>query len=103
MTKTLKAAVAQLAPFFLDREKTVEKGINSIIATVVRHYAFEARAFVLSATSMLTEEALSSLPREVAGKLLAGKVRSSPPEPTPPERRGPWATRRSCSSRPTPC
>ena len=47
-------------------------GINSIIDAATRHYAFEAQAFVLSATSVLTPAALAALPAELRDKLQVG-------------------------------
>lgn len=47
-------------------------GINNLIDAAARHYAFEAQAFVLNATSVLTEPALAALPVEVRSKLKVG-------------------------------
>lgn len=38
--------------------------INSIIDAAIRHYAFEAQAFVISVTSLLTEEIIAALGNE---------------------------------------
>jgi len=47
-------------------------GINGIIDAAVRHYAFEGQAFVISVTSVLTEEAHAALPPEVAAQFKPG-------------------------------
>lgn len=47
-------------------------GINNLIDAAARHYAFEAQAFVLNATSVLTEPMLAALPLEVRSKLKPG-------------------------------
>lgn len=46
--------------------------INGIIDAAVRHYAFEAQAFVISVTGVLTEESLATLPEEVASQFQPG-------------------------------
>jgi aliphatic nitrilase len=46
--------------------------IQGIIDAATRHYAFEAQAFVLSATSVLTEDVLAALGESAVGKLSAG-------------------------------
>lgn len=47
-------------------------GINTIIDAAARHYAFEAQAFVINVTSVLTEAALGALVPEVRDKLKVG-------------------------------
>jgi aliphatic nitrilase len=46
--------------------------INDIIDAAVRHYAFEGQAFVLNATSVLTEASLALLEPELRDKLHVG-------------------------------
>lgn len=47
-------------------------GINPIIDAATRHYAFEAQAFVVSVTGVLTAAALATLPDELRDKLAPG-------------------------------
>jgi aliphatic nitrilase len=51
--------------------------INSIIDATTRSYAFEAQAFVISVTSVFTEEALSAFDNDVRDKLQQGGGYSS--------------------------
>jgi len=48
------------------------RSIVGIIDAAVRHHAFEAQAFVLSATSVLTRDVLSALGDSAVGKLSEG-------------------------------
>jgi nitrilase len=47
-------------------------GINTIIDAAARHFAFEAQAFVLNVTSVITEASLAALPAESRDKLKVG-------------------------------
>jgi nitrilase len=47
-------------------------GINGIIDAAARHYAFEAQAFVINVTSVLTEAALATLDADVRERLKPG-------------------------------
>lgn len=47
-------------------------GINPIIDAAARSYAFEAQAFVINVTSVLTEGALAALPAEIRDQLKVG-------------------------------
>jgi len=47
-------------------------GIHNIIDAAARHYAFEAQAFVLNVTSVITEASLAALPAEIRDKLKIG-------------------------------
>jgi predicted amidohydrolase len=46
--------------------------IDSIIDAAVRHYAFEAQAFVISVSSVITQPLLDALPAEVRERLALG-------------------------------
>lgn len=48
------------------------RSMNGIIDAAVRHYAFEAQAFVLSVSSVLTEPVLAALGEKVRAKLAPG-------------------------------
>jgi nitrilase len=47
-------------------------GINTIIDAAARHYAFEAQAFVVNVTSVLTEASLAALGPELRDQLKVG-------------------------------
>jgi nitrilase len=53
------------------------RSMFGIIDAAVRHYAFEAQAFVLNVTSVLTPEVLAALGESAAGKLAPGGGSSS--------------------------
>lgn len=63
MGRTVRVAAAQMAPVFLDRDATIDAAI--------RHYAFEAQAFVVNSTVILTEEII----RALGGGGSAGRLR----------------------------
>jgi aliphatic nitrilase len=47
-------------------------GIDAIIDAAVRHYAFEAQAFVITVSSVITQPLLDALPAEVRERLALG-------------------------------
>jgi nitrilase len=47
-------------------------GIDNIVDAAVRHYAFEAQAFVITVSSVITQPVLDALPPEVRARLALG-------------------------------